>query len=149
MRYMGPSGSGETAKACNQIIVAATVTAVSEAMLLFARTSGLDLHALMEILGLGGLARSEVLAQKGDKWIAEDYTPGGSATNQLKDLRFIEESAHRAHGLRLPVTDAVTASCSRRWWARWRALWITQGSTAPSRGIRVRSAEPSFGSRAG
>jgi 3-hydroxyisobutyrate dehydrogenase-like beta-hydroxyacid dehydrogenase len=32
VRYMGASGSGALAKACNQIVVAATVTAVSEAM---------------------------------------------------------------------------------------------------------------------
>lgn len=105
IRYLGPSGSGAMAKACNQIVVAGTVAAVSEAMLL-ARTAGLDLGVVREILQ-GGLARSEVLAQKGDKWINQDFSAGGSARNQLKDLNFISQAAE-ANGLSLPTTSAVT-----------------------------------------
>lgn len=105
VRVLGGSGSGELAKACNQIVVAGVVSAVSEAMLL-ARSAGLDLAVLRELLQ-GGLAATAVLRQKGDNWIDEDFTAGGSAKNQLKDLRFIEEAA-RERGLVLPVTDAVT-----------------------------------------
>ena len=63
VRYMGASGSGAPAKACNQIVVAATVTAVSEALLL-ARSGGPDLAVMLELLQ-GGLADSVVLRQKG------------------------------------------------------------------------------------
>ena len=105
IRYLGGSGSGAMAKACNQIVVAGTIAAVSESMLL-ARSAGLDLSVLREILQ-GGLARAEVLEQKGDKWIAEDFSAGGSAANQLKDLRFIAEAAE-AHQLSLPTTTEVT-----------------------------------------
>ncbi|WEO76031.1 NAD(P)-dependent oxidoreductase [Cryobacterium sp. SO2] len=105
IRHLGPSGSGAMAKACNQIVVAATVAAVSESMLL-ARTAGLDLDVVRGILQ-GGLAHSEVLKQKGDKWITEDFSPGGSATNQLKDLRFVAEAAEALH-LTLPTTTEVT-----------------------------------------
>jgi 3-hydroxyisobutyrate dehydrogenase-like beta-hydroxyacid dehydrogenase len=105
IRYLGPSGSGELAKACNQVVVAGTIAAVSEAMLL-ARSAGLDLAVLLELLQ-GGLASSEVLAQKAAKWINEDFAAGGSANNQLKDLRFIREAAdHR--DLALPATRTVT-----------------------------------------
>lgn len=105
VRYLGPSGSGALAKACNQIVVAGTVAAVSEAMLL-ARSAGLDPEVVRELLQ-GGLARTAVLEQKGDKWIHEDFRSGGSATNQLKDLRFIAEAAE-SNGLALPTIAAVT-----------------------------------------
>ncbi|KQM59587.1 NAD(P)-dependent oxidoreductase [Agreia sp. Leaf210] len=105
VRFLGPSGAGALAKACNQIVVAGVVTAVSEAMLL-ARSAGLDLAVLRELLQ-GGLAATAVVQQKGQNFIDEDFAAGGSATNQLKDLRFIDEAA-RARGLELPVTSAVT-----------------------------------------
>ena len=104
IRYLGPAGSGELAKACNQIVVAATVAALSESMLL-ARAAGLDLRVLQEILQ-GGLARTEVLTQKGDKWIDEDFEEGGSARNQLKDLRFALD-AGRSQQVDLPTTRRV------------------------------------------
>lgn len=105
VRYMGPSGSGALAKACNQIVVAATVTAVSEAMLL-AGSGGLDLAVMLELLQ-GGLADSAVVRQKGYRWISNDFAGGGSARNQLKDLRFILDTA-TADGLELPLSSAVT-----------------------------------------
>jgi 2-hydroxy-3-oxopropionate reductase len=100
IRHMGGSGSGALAKACNQLIVATGVTAISEAMLL-ARRSGLDLSALSDILE-GGLAGSELLRQKVSNWIDEDFTPGGSAVNQLKDLNFAAQAAQAAK-LDLPL----------------------------------------------
>lgn len=104
VRYFGKSGSGALAKACNQIVVAATVSAISEALSLADR-AGLDRAAVIEILE-GGLAASEVLRQKKGKWIDSDFSEGGSAINQLKDLRFIEAAA-QSFGVELPVTDAV------------------------------------------
>lgn len=104
VRYMGPAGSGALAKACNQIIVAATVTAVSEAMLL-ACSGGLDLSIMLELLR-GGLANSEVLRQKGERWITGEFTGGGSGQNQLKDLGFVLDTA-TTRGLDLPVSSTV------------------------------------------
>jgi 2-hydroxy-3-oxopropionate reductase len=104
IRHLGASGSGALAKLCNQVVVAATVTALGEAATL-ARHGGLDLGTVFELLG-GGLANSEVLQQKGTRYVADDFAGGGSATNQLKDLRFVAESAAQL-GLTLPVADAV------------------------------------------
>ncbi|WP_285241784.1 NAD(P)-dependent oxidoreductase [Pseudarthrobacter sp. MEB009] len=104
VRYLGPSGSGELAKACNQIVVAATVTAVSEAMLL-ARQGGLDVNVVLELLR-GGLADSAVLRQKGQRWVEDNFDGGGSANNQLKDLGFIAEVA-QARGLDLALSGTV------------------------------------------
>ncbi|GAA1937693.1 2-hydroxy-3-oxopropionate reductase [Microbacterium aoyamense] len=104
IRYFGPAGSGALAKACNQIVVASTVAAISEALSLAAR-AGLEKSTVIEILE-GGLAASEVLRQKKSKWLSADYTEGGSAANQLKDLRFVEEAA-RELSIDLPVSTAV------------------------------------------
>ncbi|BCW72792.1 NAD(P)-dependent oxidoreductase [Arthrobacter sp. NicSoilB8] len=100
----GDTGAGSTVKACNQIVVAATVTALAEAMAL-AEASGLDLERVQSVLA-GGLANSEVLRQKGQRWIDADFEGGGSAKNQLKDLGFIAEVATQA-GLTLPVAGSL------------------------------------------
>ncbi|WP_432545898.1 NAD(P)-dependent oxidoreductase [Kineococcus sp. SYSU DK004] len=102
--HLGPLGSGQLAKACNQVVVAATVAAVAEALWL-ARSSGLDVTVVRELLQ-GGLADSEVLRQKGHHWVEEDWTPGGTSRYQVKDLGFVQEVA-RAAGIEVPVTDRV------------------------------------------
>jgi 2-hydroxy-3-oxopropionate reductase len=101
VRYLGRSGSGALAKLCNQVVVASTVAAIAEATVL-ARSGGLDLETVFELLG-GGLANSEVLRQKGSRYIDSDFVGGGSAKNQVKDLRFVASS-----GIPLPLTAAVT-----------------------------------------
>lgn len=104
VRHLGPTGTGQTAKACNQVVVAATVTAISEALVL-ADAAGIDRTKLLELLA-GGLAGSEVLRQKQDRWLQHDFDGGGSSHNQLKDLRFIVETA-TARDLRLPISTAL------------------------------------------
>lgn len=88
--HLGPLGAGEVAKACNQLIVAAEVAALSEASLL-ARDAGIDLSRLFDALA-GGLAGSRVLDQKRDKLIHADYTVSGPAKFMAKDLRFAAEA---------------------------------------------------------
>jgi 3-hydroxyisobutyrate dehydrogenase-like beta-hydroxyacid dehydrogenase len=102
--HLGPLGTGEVAKACNQVVVAATVTALSEALVL-ADASGIHRSDLLQLLG-GGLASSEVLNQKRDRWLSGDFVGGGSTANQLKDLRFVAEVA-RSHGIVLPVAATL------------------------------------------
>lgn len=104
IRYFGAAGSGALAKACNQIVVASTVAAIAESLSLADR-AGLDRSKLIEVLS-GGLAASEVLRQKKSKWIHNDYHEGGSASNQLKDLRFVRDAA-RALSIELPVSESV------------------------------------------
>jgi 2-hydroxy-3-oxopropionate reductase len=105
--WFGGTGAGSTVKACNQIVVAATVTALAEAMAL-ASSTGLDLEKVQSVLS-GGLANSEVLAQKGRRWIDQDFEGGGSAKNQLKDLRFITETAGYK-GLKLPLAACLESA---------------------------------------
>jgi 3-hydroxyisobutyrate dehydrogenase-like beta-hydroxyacid dehydrogenase len=106
IRHLGPSGSGALAKLCNQVIVAATVAAIAEATAL-AEAGGLPLDPLFELVS-GGLAGSEVLRQKGERYRRRDFSGGGSATNQLKDLRYTMDSAADL-GLTLPVAGAAHA----------------------------------------
>jgi len=101
---LGPLGAGQLAKACNQIVVAATITALSEALVL-ARRGGLDAQRVFAVLG-GGLAGSRVLEVKGPKLLGGDFRPGGAAAFQHKDLGFALAAA-RAEGVALPLTALV------------------------------------------
>ncbi|MDN5688396.1 MAG: NAD(P)-dependent oxidoreductase [Brachybacterium sp.] len=92
--HLGPLGTGMVAKLCNQIVVGGTLAALAEAFAL-ARRSGLDVRQLVALLE-GGLARSEVLAQKRDKLIDREYALGGSADNQVKDLQYATAAAESA-----------------------------------------------------
>jgi 2-hydroxy-3-oxopropionate reductase len=105
IRHLGPLGAGEMAKACNQIIVAVTLTAIAEAVTL-GRRAGLDTHTLLDIFS-GGFANSHVLSVKRERIENGDFTPGGSATFQLKDLRFALEAGVET-GTDLPATQRVT-----------------------------------------
>ncbi len=52
--HVGPSGSGQTVKAANQLIVAVNIEVLAEA-LVFLEAYGVDTEAALEVLG-GGLA---------------------------------------------------------------------------------------------
>ena len=78
---------------------------------MLADASGIDRTELLELLG-GGLAGSEVLRQKGDRWLTGDFQGGGSSANQLKDLRFVAEAAS-ARGLALPLATTLRSVFER------------------------------------
>lgn len=105
IRHLGPLGSGEMAKACNQIIVAITLTGIAEAITL-GRKAGLDTSALLDLL-IGGYANSTLLGTKRERIESKNYERGGSANYQLKDLRIALE-AGLENGVALPVTTEVT-----------------------------------------
>ncbi|HKG49591.1 MAG TPA: NAD(P)-dependent oxidoreductase [Actinomycetales bacterium] len=104
--HLGPLGAGTVAKLCNQLVVAGTLTALGEALGL-ARHAGLDEEALLGLFG-SGLAASAVLDLKGEKMLRRDYPLGGSALNQLKDLRYAGQVAAEL-GARTPLLDVVTS----------------------------------------
>ena len=82
--YIGKSGSGQITKACNQILVAGTLVAVSE-VLLMAKKSGCNLNLVREAL-MGGFANSKILEVHGNRMISSDYKPGFKSKLHLKDL---------------------------------------------------------------
>ncbi|MFT4259934.1 NAD(P)-dependent oxidoreductase [Microbacterium sp.] len=89
--HLGPLGAGEVAKACNQLVVSATILALGEATVL-AERSGLDLDALWTLLG-GGYAGSNLLDSRKHKLVSGDDSPSGMAQYMVKDLRFAADIA--------------------------------------------------------
>jgi len=102
---VGPVGSGQVAKLCNQLIVGATLNVVAEALLL-AQAAGADPAAVREAIR-GGFAGSRILEVHGQRMLERNFVPGGQVKSQLKDLRNVLAAAQAA-GLTLPVTELVT-----------------------------------------
>lgn len=97
--HIGDHGAGQVAKACNQIIIAETIIAVSEALTL-AQAAGADPAKVREAL-LGGFASSRVLEIHGKRMLDKDYKPGFKAGLHRKDMHLALEQAHLT-GLDLP-----------------------------------------------
>jgi 2-hydroxy-3-oxopropionate reductase len=102
--HVGEHGAGQTVKACNQIVVALVMEAVSEALVLGSR-AGVEPAKILEVLS-GGLADNEVMRVKGEKFLSQDFTPGGKVKFHHKDLG-IALAAAREYGAPLPVTAMV------------------------------------------
>jgi 2-hydroxy-3-oxopropionate reductase len=102
---VGPAGSGQVAKLCNQLIVGATINIVAEAMLL-AQAAGAD-PAAMRAAIRGGFAESKILDVHGQRMLERNFVAGGQVKTQLKDQRNILAAAEAA-GITLPVTQLVT-----------------------------------------
>ncbi|MGI8703298.1 MAG: NAD(P)-dependent oxidoreductase, partial [Candidatus Limnocylindrales bacterium] len=99
--HIGPVGSGQAAKAVNQVILCGAYLGVAEGIVL-ALKSGLDPERLLPALQ-GGAASSWVLANRSARMIADDYPLGFRVSLHLKDLRIALEMA-REVGAKLPVT---------------------------------------------
>jgi 2-hydroxy-3-oxopropionate reductase len=102
--HLGPLGAGQVAKACNQIIVAAEVTAIGEAAVL-AERAGLDVLQMFDLLQRG-YAASRILEVKKRRFAEHDHSPSGPARYLVKDLSFATEEAQRTV-TSTPVTDLL------------------------------------------
>lgn len=102
--HVGEHGAGQTVKACNQIVVALTIEAVSEALVLGSK-AGVEPAKIIEALS-GGLADNKIMRVKGEKFLYGDFTPGGKSKFHHKDLG-IALAAAREYGAALPVTAVV------------------------------------------
>jgi len=81
---MGEPGTGQTTKACNQMIVGMTIQAVGEAFTL-ANKAGVDLAKMREAL-LGGFAQSRILDLHGQRLIDRNFQPGFKIKLHKKDM---------------------------------------------------------------
>ena len=99
--YMGAAGQGQTAKLCNQILVAINLLAVSEA-LVFGAKAGLELNSLLDAL-TAGAANSWALENLGRKILKRDFAPAFMIRLQQKDLRLVGDAARE---LQVPVIGA-------------------------------------------
>jgi 2-hydroxy-3-oxopropionate reductase len=102
--HVGPSGAGQTVKAANQLIVAANIEALAEA-LVFLEAYGVDTTAALEVLG-GGLAGSKVLDQKKQNMLGRSFEPGFRIALHHKDLGIVTAAAREA-GVVVPLGSLV------------------------------------------
>jgi 2-hydroxy-3-oxopropionate reductase len=102
--HVGPIGAGQVVKAANQIVVALTIEAVSEALVLGSR-GGVSPEKILDVLG-GGLAGNKVMEVKREKFLSHKFDPGFRSELHHKDLG-IALAAGREYGVALPVTAVV------------------------------------------
>jgi len=99
--HVGPVGTGQVAKAANQVIVGLTIGAVAEALTL-ARHAGADPARVRDALK-GGFADSRILEVHGKRMIDGTFQPGGKAVTQRKDMAQALELAAEL-GVEMPAT---------------------------------------------
>jgi 2-hydroxy-3-oxopropionate reductase len=102
--HIGPSGSGQICKVCNQLVIGGTLAAVGEAFGLAWR-AGIDAAKVREAL-LGGFAASRVLEVHGERLLQSNYKPGFRAKLYQKDMRIAAETLAE-HQAAAPVTTLV------------------------------------------
>jgi len=102
--HVGSNGAGQTVKAANQLIVAAHIEVLAEA-LVFLEAYDVDTEAALEVLG-GGLAGSEVLEQKKDNMLGRSFEPGFRIDLHHKDLGILTSAAREA-GVVVPLGALV------------------------------------------
>ncbi|MBN1318402.1 MAG: NAD-binding protein, partial [Anaerolineales bacterium] len=100
----GPSGAGQTVKACNQIQVALNFAGMAEAFVLGAK-AGVDPAIILKVLS-GGYAQTRVMDVRGPKVIKGDFQPGFKSKFHYKDLNIILKTGND-YGVPLPVTSLV------------------------------------------
>lgn len=103
--HVGDHGAGQVAKACNQVVIAGTIEAVGEALLL-AQKCGVDGRKVREAL-LGGFAASKVLEVHGNRMLNDDYKPGFKTKLHRKDMGIVLDTAKNLE-LPLPAATLVT-----------------------------------------
>lgn len=102
--YIGPSGAGQVAKACNQICTIVNQLGAAEAMLL-AERAGVDPRAVKEAM-MGGFAASRMLDLQAPKMIARDFDGKVESRLHHKDIHIVLELA-RKYGIELPASAAA------------------------------------------
>lgn len=102
--HVGPNGSGQVAKACNQMIMVAAIQACAEAMRL-AAASGLQCDKVLQALA-GGSAASRVLDVMGKRMVERDFAAGIEARLHHKDFGLVLQAA-RQSGMPTPLASVV------------------------------------------
>lgn len=126
----GGAGKGQHTKMANQIMVAGTMTGMTE-MLVYANQAGLNLEKVVETVS-GGSAANWSLSNYSPRILKEDYTPGFFVKHFIKDLKIALDEAKKMN-LSLPATklaeelyvklankgfsDDGTQALIKLWWA--------------------------------
>ena len=117
--HVGEAGAGQVTKACNQIVVALVMEAVSEALVL-GEKAGVEPRKILDVLS-GGLAANRVMEVKREKFLSRDFSPGGKVEFHHKDLG-IALATGREYGVVLPATalvDQMFAALMAKGRGRW------------------------------
>ena len=101
---VGPSGSGQVAKLCNQIIVGVTIGAVAEAIILCEKVGANPENFVKAVAG--GFADSKILQNHGLRMIKKDFAPRGKSITHLKDMDNILKCAKDSN-VSLPISKLV------------------------------------------
>jgi len=133
--HMGPSGSGQIAKLCNQVICALNILAVCEGLAL-AEATGLDTKVLLDAIG-GGAAGSWMLSNLAPKMVAEDWAPGFRIALELKDLGLALGSAAE-RSLRLPGASLARQACE----VAQASGWGEEGTQALIKAVKKLATQP-------
>lgn len=99
--YFGSYGAGQHAKMANQIMIAGTMTGLTE-MFVYAKAAGLDLQSVLETVKGGG-GDNWSLENYGPRILKGDFKPGFYSKHFLKDLRIALDESEKMH-LDLPAT---------------------------------------------
>jgi len=102
--HVGAVGAGQVVKACNQIVVALSIEAMAEALVLGSK-AGVDPARILDVLS-GGLAANRVMQVRRENFLSHDFKPGFRIDLHHKDLG-IALAAGREYGVPLPVTAIV------------------------------------------
>ena len=101
LNLFGPAGSGQHTKMVNQIMVAGTMTGMTE-MLVYAKAAGLKLEEVIKTVN-GGAAQNWSLGNYAPRIVTEDYSPGFFVKHFVKDLKIVLDEAAKMN-LDLPAT---------------------------------------------
>jgi 2-hydroxy-3-oxopropionate reductase len=116
---VGGNGDGQVTKVANQIIVALTIEAVAEALILAAK-AGADPGKVRQAL-MGGFANSRILEVHGERMVNRAFDPGFRIELHQKDLNLALSTA-RQLGVALPNTATAQElfnSCAAHGGAGW------------------------------
>lgn len=101
---VGPAGSGQVAKLCNQIIVGVTIGAVAEAIILCEKVGANPENFIKAVAG--GFADSKILQNHGLRMIEKDFAPRGKSITHLKDMNNILKCAEDV-SVNLPISKLI------------------------------------------
>ncbi|AQP52996.1 oxidoreductase [Vagococcus penaei] len=102
VNLQGAAGCGQHTKMANQIMIAGTMTGMTE-LLVYAEAAGLDLETVLDTVG-GGSAANWSLTNYAPRILKEDYTAGFFVKHFVKDLKIALDEADKMN-LTLPATE--------------------------------------------
>jgi 3-hydroxyisobutyrate dehydrogenase-like beta-hydroxyacid dehydrogenase len=102
--HVGPLGQGEMLKLVNNAVAAANAATLAQALVV-AKATGVDLKALVAVMGAGS-GGSTMLTLKAGPMLEHDYTTLFKLEHMLKDVRLCLEEGQTA-GVPFPVAAAT------------------------------------------